>query len=39
MVFIYRHLGMEDVKTVKDKTTKNWIDEDVMSRKIQIFEN
>ena len=39
MVFIYSHLCMEDVKTIKDTTTKNWIGEEMMGGKIQIYEH
>ena len=39
MVFIYSHSQcMEDVKTIKDTTTKNWIGEEMMGWKTQICE-
>ena len=39
MVFIYSlSQCMEDVKTIKDTTTKNWIGEEMMGGKIQIYE-
>ena len=38
MLFIYGHLCMEDAKAIKDTTTKNRIDEELMGGKIQVFE-